>query len=58
MSQGIKSAACRKGIYMDKRGDGHHDCRKTSKSKESNLAVENDTGAAMQMMQSFLYNNG
>ncbi|XP_052088170.1 uncharacterized protein LOC127725289 [Mytilus californianus] len=44
VSQGTKSADCRKCMYVDEKGDGHHDCRKnhtgSAKSMESNLAVE------------------
>ncbi|CAC5362774.1 unnamed protein product [Mytilus coruscus] len=44
VSQGTKSADCRKCMYVDEKGDGNHDCRKnhsgSAKSMESNLAVE------------------
>lgn len=40
VSQGIKSAACREGIYMDKRGDGLHDCRKKSNWKSKKMMQE------------------
>ncbi|XP_063412530.1 uncharacterized protein LOC134722744 [Mytilus trossulus] len=44
VSQGTKSADCRKCMYVDEKGDGQHDCRKnhsgSAKSMEPNLAVE------------------